>query len=120
MQPLYLDYNATTPIAPAVLDAMLPWLHTDYGNPSSSHPHGLRARAALDLAREQVAAAIGAHADEVVFTGGGTEANNLAILGTCLDAVAPHLVTSTIEHPATSPPHPVARKPRGQGHPGSA
>ena len=70
---IYLDHNATTPLLPSVVDAMLPYLRAQYGNPSSDHPLGRRARAAVDTAREQVAALIGCHPDEIVFTSGGTE-----------------------------------------------
>ena len=80
-QPIYLDYNATTPVAPEVADAMRPWLEEHFGNPSSSHAYGQRARQAVAQARNQVAALIGAQADEIVFTGSATEANNLALLG---------------------------------------
>jgi len=79
--PVYLDFNATTPIAPEVLDAMLPFLREHHGNPSSAHAYGRRAARALAQARERVAALIGAAADEIVFTGCATEANNLALLG---------------------------------------
>ncbi|MDA8203393.1 MAG: aminotransferase class V-fold PLP-dependent enzyme, partial [Chloroflexi bacterium] len=79
---VYLDHNATTPVAPEVLETMLPYLRTAYGNPSSDHPIGRAARRAVEEAREQVAALLGAAADEIVFTSGGTESNNLAIFGT--------------------------------------
>ena len=79
---IYLDHNATTPVAPEVAEAMWPYLTTHFGNPSSDHPFGRAAKAAVDTAREQVAALIGAHPDEIVFTSGGTESNNLAIRGT--------------------------------------
>jgi len=81
MTPIYLDYNATTPIDPAVREAMLPFLGEDFGNPSSAHAFGRAAREAVDKARTQVADLIGAHADEIVFTGGGSEASNHAIKG---------------------------------------
>jgi cysteine desulfurase len=79
--PIYLDYNATTPIDPAVVDAMEPYLRDYFGNPSSDHAYGYRARAAVQTAREQLADLLGAAPAEVVFTGGGNEANNLAIKG---------------------------------------
>ena len=103
---IYLDHNATTPIAPEVAEAMWPYLTTHFGNPSSDHPFGRAAKAAVDTAREQVAALIGAHPDEIVFTSGGTESNNLAIRGTAatLPADRRHVVTSTVEHPATVQP----------------
>ncbi|MCB1960785.1 MAG: aminotransferase class V-fold PLP-dependent enzyme, partial [Rhodocyclaceae bacterium] len=75
--PVYLDHNATTPLDPAVREAMLPYLDARYGNPSSRHEYGRHARAAIDAARAQVAEAVGAHSTEVVFTSGGSEANNL-------------------------------------------
>jgi cysteine desulfurase len=82
-QPLiYLDHNATTPVAPEVLDAMLPYLRDRYGNPSSDHPAGRAAARAVAVARAQVATLIGADPSEIVFTSGGTESNNLAIRGT--------------------------------------
>ncbi len=103
---VYLDHNATTPVAPAVLEAMLPYLRTASGNPSSDHPLGRSARRAVDEAREQVAALIGAAADEIVFTSGGTESNNLAIFGTAATAGTKRhrVVTSSVEHPATASP----------------
>ena len=79
--PVYLDYNATTPVAPEVADAIEPFLRTEFGNPSSDHLYGRQARQAVDRARAQVATLIGADAAEVVFTGCATEANNLAIFG---------------------------------------
>ncbi|TKD09898.1 cysteine desulfurase family protein [Polyangium fumosum] len=101
--PIYLDYNASTPLLPEVVDAMLPWLRGGFGNPSSSHVYGRRARAAIESARAEVAALIGCTPEELVFTSGGTEANNLAIRGVA-DALPDrtHLITSSIEHPATS------------------
>ena len=111
MPPIYLDYNATTPIDPAVLEAMLPYLRTEFGNPSSTHAYGRTAQAAVERARQQVAALLNAHADEIVFTGGGSEASNHAIKGTAwprlasaVGSRAPHVVISAIEHPATAEP----------------
>lgn len=103
--PIYLDHNATTPILPEVVDAMLPYLREQFGNPSSGHAYGLRARAGVVRAREQVAELLGCNADEIVFTSGGTEANNLAIRGVA-EAVEgrSHVVTTVIEHPATERP----------------
>jgi cysteine desulfurase len=112
--PVYLDFNATTPVAPEVLAAMLPFLREHYGNPSSAHAFGRRAAQAVAMARAQVAALIGARAEEIVFTGCATEANNLALLGAA--AVMPpdrrHLAISAVEHPAVTAP---AQHLRGQG-----
>jgi len=104
--PIYLDYNATTPVHPEVVEAMLPWLREHFGNPSSAHVYGHRAHDAVERARTQVAALIGCKSDEVVFTSGGTEANNLAIAGVAaaLGARRRHIVTSTVEHPAVARP----------------
>ncbi len=101
---IYLDYNATTPIDPEVADAMRPFLDGFFGNPSSSHPLGLEARGAVDRAREQVAGMLGCGADEVVFTSGGSEANNHAIKGTAhaLRGRGRHIITSAVEHPAVT------------------
>ena len=104
-KPIYLDYNATTPVAPEVVEAMLPYLHEHWGNPSSSHAFGRRAHAAVDAARQQVAELIGCAADEIVFTSGGTEANNLALHGVTEAVVERrHVVTSAIEHPSVAAP----------------
>ncbi|MCP3063305.1 cysteine desulfurase [Myxococcus sp. K38C18041901] len=104
-RPLYLDHNATTPVDPEVVDAMLPYLREHFGNPSSGHAYGRRAHAALEDARGKVAALIGAKPFEVLFTSGGTEANNLAIRGTAeARADRRHVLTSVIEHPATKLP----------------
>jgi cysteine desulfurase len=104
--PIYLDHNATTPVYPEVVDAMLPWLKEHFGNPSSTHVYGLRAHEAIEAAREQVAALLGCKTDEVYFTSGGTEANNLAILGSAASLAErrKHVVTSAVEHPATARP----------------
>ncbi|MCP3102486.1 cysteine desulfurase [Myxococcus sp. K15C18031901] len=104
-RPLYLDHNATTPVDPEVVEALLPYLRDDFGNPSSAHAYGRRAREALEEARAKVAALIHARPADILFTSSGTEANNLAIRGTA-DARAErrHLVTSVIEHPATRLP----------------
>jgi len=99
--PIYLDNHATTRVDPRVLDAMRPYLEEDYGNAASkSHVFGWRAEAAVEQARESLAAALGASAREVVFTSGATEANNLALLGTARAAGRGHVVTSAIEHPS--------------------
>ncbi|HVH60919.1 MAG TPA: aminotransferase class V-fold PLP-dependent enzyme, partial [Candidatus Sulfotelmatobacter sp.] len=112
MNRVYLDYNATTPVAPEVLDAMLPYFCADFGNASSIYTFGQSARAAVEAAREQVAALIGAKAQEIFFTSGGTESDNHAIFGivsssstsssslasSCL--ARPHIITSFVEHEA--------------------
>src|SRR5437870_13877002 len=102
MRKVYLDHSATTPIDSRVLEAMLPYLTEKFGNASSVHGFGQEARAAVDRARRQVASLIGARANEIVFTSGGTEANNLAIRGICEAARnhGKHIVTSAIEHPS--------------------
>lgn len=103
--PIYLDHNATTPLLPEVVEAMLPYFRGHFGNPSSDHVFGKPARLAVERARRQVAALLGCEEDEVVFTSGGTESNNLAIRGIA-EAFANrrHLVTSVIEHPAAVNP----------------
>ena len=104
--PIYLDYNATTPVAPEVVDAIRPFLVEYFGNPSSSHVYGLIARQAVAEARALVATLIHAQEDEIVFTGSATEANNLALLGvaSALGETRRHLVVSAIEHPAVMHP----------------
>lgn len=102
--PIYLDYNATTPLLPDVVDVMLPYLREHFGNPSSRHVYGRRAHEAVERARSCVAALIGGAADEIIFTSGGTEANNLAIRGTTARTARRRVVTSTVEHPATARP----------------
>jgi cysteine desulfurase len=99
---IYLDYNATTPLDPAVRNAMMPFLGEIWGNPSSVHHVGQKARAWLDDARDCAAKVLGAKPSEIIFTSGGTEANNLAVLGTArlLKTKGRHLITSAIEHPA--------------------
>jgi cysteine desulfurase len=102
MKPIYLDYNATTPIAREVADAMVPYLYEHFGNPSSSHSYGVEARRAVVAARAQVAALLGCQPGEVVFTSGGTESNNYAIKGVALAGRerGNHIITSAVEHPA--------------------
>ncbi len=102
MRKVYLDYSATTPSDPRVVEAMLPYLTEKFGNASSVHSFGREARAAVDRARRQVAAFAGARANEIVFTSGGTEANNLAIrgLGEAAQSHGRHIITSAIEHPS--------------------
>jgi len=103
--PIYLDFNATTPLLPEVVDAMLPYLREHFGNPSSGHVYGRRAKEAVELARGQVASLIGCDASELLFTSGGTESNNLAILGLTRARLGSRtIVTSVVEHPATSGP----------------
>jgi cysteine desulfurase len=99
---IYLDHSATTPVDPRVAEAMTRSLTENFGNPSSVHGYGQRARAAVDRARREVAALINARPNEIVFTSGGTEANNLAIRGICKASGAhgKHIVTSAIEHPS--------------------
>lgn len=103
-RPIYLDYNATTPIDPQVLRAMLPYLQEHFGNPSSNHPYGLNAKEAAWKAREQVANLIGAKPDEIVFTSGGSESDNHAIISASLanrrKKKGRHIITSRVEHPA--------------------
>ena len=103
---IYLDHNATTPLAPVVAEAMEPYLGAEFGNPSSEHALGRRARQAVDEARTAVAALIGAAASEIVFTSGGTESNNLAIRGVAAQGppARRRIVTSAVEHPATTAP----------------
>src|SRR4051794_23916377 len=114
MRPIYLDYNATTPLDPAVLEAMRPCLEQHFGNPSSSHVYGKTAHELLARARQQVAVLLGAHADEIIFTGGGSEASNHAIKGMVFGKLTSlvgrwfrrdaHIITSAVEHPATLQP----------------
>ena len=101
-KPIYFDYNATTPIDPAVRDAMLPYLEEHFGNPSSGYIYGQRAKEAVARAREQVAVLISASADEIIFTSGGSEGDNQAIIGAALANrdKGRHIITSCIEHPA--------------------
>ncbi len=103
--PVYVDYNATTPVAPEVTAAIRPWLEEHFGNASSAHGYALRARQAMAQARHEVAALIGAHDEEIVFTGSATEADNLALLGvaTALPGKR-HMVISAVEHPAVMQP----------------
>ena len=101
--PIYLDYNATTPVDPRVIEAMLPYLTTYFGNPSSSHHYAEQPRRALATARRQVARLIGAAPDEIVFTGSGSEADALAIHGTVMAHRRPsdvQVITQVTEHPA--------------------
>jgi cysteine desulfurase len=105
-RPVYLDYNATTPVAPEVAEAIHPFLNESFGNPSSSHVFGQNAKEAVLQSRREVAALINAAPDEIVFTGCATEANNLALLGVAAKAPVGqrHLVVSAVEHPAVMQP----------------
>ena len=107
MRHIYLDYNATTPIAKDVQEAMRPFLSEHFGNPSSSHPLGCAALEAMEDARGHVASILGADAEEIIFTGGGTESNNLALKGLMFraaPAAGGHLIISAIEHPSVAEP----------------
>ncbi|OAI54844.1 cysteine desulfurase NifS [Planctomycetaceae bacterium SCGC AG-212-F19] len=113
MKPIYLDYNATTPLDPVVIEGMQPWLREHFGNPSSSHLYGKVAHEAAEQARRQVAELLGAQPDEIVFTSGGTEASNYALKGAVFAklhgifgrwAKGAHIITSAVEHPATLQP----------------
>ena len=106
MSAIYLDYNASTPIDPRVADAMRRWLDGPYANPSALHPGGREAHAIIDRARGQVADLLGASADEIVFTSGGSEADNAALIGAWFARPegTDHLVTTTVEHPAILEP----------------
>ena len=106
MRRIYLDYNASTPIDPAVSAAMKPFLADHFGNPSSGHWASIGAKAAIETARNQVAALLGCHSDEIVFTSGGSEANNLALNGVffAYRDKGEHIITTQIEHPAIIEP----------------
>ena len=115
MSDIYLDYNATTPIDPQVAEAMLPYVRGIFGNPSSGHSFGLAARQGVDHARRQVAGLLGCGEDDLIFTSGGTEANNHAIKGAALSCRGRgnHIITSAVEHPAVTE---VCRYLEGQGY----
>src|SRR5262249_1527133 len=106
MSRIYLDHNASTPVDPLVAAAMLPFLSADYGNPSSGHWAARGAKEALEHARTQVAAPLGCEASEIVFTSGGSEANNLALKGVFFAnrQKGEHIITTRIEHPAIIEP----------------
>lgn len=107
MPAVYLDYNSTTPIGPAIRAAMRPFLGPNYGNASSAHELGRTSKAAIDAARSQVAAILNATPEEIIFTGGGSEANNFAIKGSAfaLEKLArSHFITSAVEHPSVTKP----------------
>ena len=103
-RPAYLDHNATTPLDPAVLAAMLPWLESQFGNASSRHEFGRAARRAVDEARQQVAAAVNAHPTEIVFTSGGSEANNLFLKGAAASLKPGLIAVGATEHPCILKP----------------
>ncbi len=105
-KPIYLDYNATTPVDPRVLEAMLPYLRDRFGNPSSGHFYGKEARNAVESARQKLAQLLGCDPDEIIFTSGGTESNNLVLFGVAkaLEHKGKHIVTTRIEHPAIIEP----------------
>ncbi len=100
--PIYLDYNATTPIAPEVAEAMRPFMEAYFGNPSSTHAYGIKTKMAVEKARQQVAALLHCEPSEIIFTSGGTESNNYAIKGIALanKHKGNHIITSAVEHPA--------------------
>ena len=102
IKPIYLDYNATTPHAPEVIEAMKPFFEEHFGNPSSSHWYGIEPKRAVEKARKQVADLLRCPPEEIIFTSGGTEANNHAIKGIAwaMKAKGKHIITSAIEHPA--------------------
>jgi cysteine desulfurase len=99
---IYLDHAATTPMRPEILEVMRPYFSEHFGNPSSLHAYGLEARKAIEEAREQVARAIGATPQEIMFTSGGTESDNTALRGVLRGSRSEpdHVITSAIEHPA--------------------
>ena len=102
MNPIYLDYNATTPIDKEVADAMQPYLFDLFGNPSSVHAYGVKTKQAVELARKQLANLLNCEPSEVIFTSGGTESNNYAIKGIAFanQSKGNHIITSSVEHPA--------------------
>ena len=104
MEPIYLDYNATTPIDPLVVEAIKPYLESYFGNPSSMHAFGIQSKNAVEKARKQVAVLLNAQTDEIVFTSGGTESNNFAIKGVAMAKrkEGNHIITTAIEHPAVT------------------
>jgi cysteine desulfurase len=117
MSHVYFDHNATTQIDARVLDAMLPWMSAQSGNPSSRHQFGRAAREAVAQAREQVARACGAQASQVVFTASGTEANNLAIKGLADYVPQGQVLSSAVEHPCVTRS---AMAMRALGHPSNS
>lgn len=99
-KPIYLDHNASTPLIPEVIDAMMPFLKNHYGNPSSSHYYGQEGKKAIEHSRKQLAALLSCSADEIIFTSGGSESNNIAVKGITSLYNSGHIVTSAVEHPA--------------------
>ncbi len=105
MIPIYLDYNASTPVAPQVLEEMLPYLKGTFGNPSSSHSFGVACRAGIEQAREWTALLLGCETSEIIFTSGATESNNMVIKGVAAGSPkGSHIITTKIEHPAVLEP----------------
>ncbi len=106
MEPIYLDYNATTPIDPLVVEELLPFLREGFGNPSSNHPYGQKAKQGVEVARNRLAGLLGCTPAEIIFTSGGTESNNQALIGTALanKERGRHIITTAIEHPAVLNP----------------
>ncbi|MBL7135537.1 MAG: selenide, water dikinase SelD [Candidatus Marinimicrobia bacterium] len=100
MQPIYLDHNASTPLLPEVIDAMMPYLKNGFGNPSSSHWYGQQSKKAIEKARTQIALLLNCSPEEIIFTSGGSESNNLAIKGITDQYNNGHIITSSVEHPA--------------------
>ena len=102
MKPIYLDYNATTPVDPLVIEGMIPYIKEHYGNPSSSHFYGIETKKAVENARRQVAEMLDCQIEEIIFTSGGSESNNFAIKGIAYAhrKKGNHIITSQIEHPA--------------------
>ncbi|MEW5706843.1 MAG: cysteine desulfurase family protein [Actinomycetota bacterium] len=111
-KPIYVDYNATTPVDPAVLEEMFPYFSESFGNPSSFNWYGLKAKEAIDQARSRVADCLGCQPHEIIFTSGGTESNNLAIKGVAYACQyrGNHIITSAIEHPSVYMPCEYLRK----------
>jgi cysteine desulfurase len=104
MANVYFDHNSTTALKPQVLEAMMPYMTNQHGNPASQHSYGRNAHEAIEQARRQVAQAVGAQANQIIFTGSGTEANNFAITGIASNLDQAQLLTSSIEHPCVSNP----------------
>ena len=114
MNRIYMDHSATTPMAPEVLEAMMPFFREKYGNASSLHSFGREAREALEASRDKAAALVGAEPEEIIFTSGGTESDNIALKGVAYrnKGKGRHIITTAIEHPAVLE---VCRNLEGQG-----